>query len=109
MMQKESSNMKPDYYWIGWNNEGNSDKVWGIIKINDVDAFDGNYVSFWGRRGAKLQTKIYEHVAYWEMETLYEKKENKGYEQIDPAKLNHVYPEFERDLEKMAFWAQFKV
>jgi predicted DNA-binding WGR domain protein len=101
--------MKPDYFWIGWNHDGDHDKVWGIIKINDIDAFDGNYVSFWGRRGKKLQTKIYEHAAYWEMESLYAKKEDKGYQHIDLEKLNDVYPEFERDLEKMAFWAQFRV
>ena len=101
--------MKVDYVWIGWNNEDNHDKVWGIIKINDIDAFDGNYVSFWGRRGRKLQTKIYEHVPYWEVEDLYTKKSDKGYQAIDTNRLNQVYPEFEKDLDKMAFWAQFRV
>jgi hypothetical protein len=102
--------MKPDYFWIGHCQEDNHDKVWGIIKINSIDQWDGNYVSFWGRRGKKLQTKIYEHVAYWEMEDLYDKKVRKsGYKEIDLTKLNEVYPDFEKDLEKMAFWAQFKV
>jgi hypothetical protein len=102
--------MKPDYVWIGWNNAEGHDKIWGVLKINDIDSFDANYVSFWGRRGKKLQTKIYEHTPYWEIEDLYAKKERKsGYSEIEVGKLNEVYPEFEKDLEKMAFWAQFKV
>jgi len=101
--------MKPDYFWIGWNHEEGHDQVWGIIKINGDSDWRGNYVSFWGRRGKKLQTKIYQDETEWSMERLFEKKEAKGYEQIDLTKLNKVYPEFEKDLEKMTFWAQFKV
>ena len=101
--------MKPDYFFIGWCHEDNHDKVWGAIKINDVDAFDSNYVSFWGRRGKKLQTKIYEDKSRYEMNVICGKKEAKGYKEIDFKKLNEVYPDFEKDLEKMAFWAQFKV
>ena len=100
--------MKPDYFWIGWCHEDNHDKVWGIIKINGDD-WEGNYVSFWGRRGKKLQTKIYEKSYQYDMERLYEKKEDKGYQEIDFEKLNTVYPDFEKDLEKMTFWAQFKI
>ncbi len=100
--------MTPDYFWIGWNHEEGHDKVWGLIKINGDD-WNGNYVSFWGRRGKKLQTKIYENETDYQMEVLFEKKEAKGYEQIDLTKLNKVYPDFEKDLEKMAFWAQFRV
>lgn len=103
--------MKPNYAWIGWHNEQGHDKVWGIIKLSS-DEFDhweqGHFVSFWGRRGKKLQTKLY-HDYGWEMEKLWEKKEDKGYQEIDMTKLNEVYPDFEKDLEKMAFWAQFKV
>lgn len=100
--------MKPDYFWIGWNNEAGHDKVWGIIKLSG-DIWKGSYVSFWGRRGKKLQTKIHQDEYEWAMETLFEKKEDKGYQQIDLTKLNEVYPDFEKDLEKMNFWAQFKV
>lgn len=102
--------MKPDYFWIGWNNVDGHDKVWGIIKITGNDNYwRGSYVSFWGRRGKKLQTKIHQDESEWAMERLFEKKEDKGYQRIDIEKLNEVYPEFEKDLEKMAFWAQFKV
>jgi hypothetical protein len=101
--------MTPDYFWISWCQKDSHDKIWGIIKINDVDESEGNYVSFWGRRGKKLQTKIYEVVCDWEMDSLCGKKQLKGYQEIDVTKLNEVYPDFERDLKKMAFWAQFKV
>lgn len=99
---------QPDYFWIGHCTEDTHDKIWGIIQLNGDD-WDGNYVTFWGRRGKKLQTKIYTETSQWSMETLYEKKEGKGYVQIDLTKLNKVYPEFESDLKKLEFWAQFKV
>ena len=101
--------MKPKYFWIGWCQEDKHDKVWGIVQLSDIDEYEGNYVSFWGRRGKKLQTKIYEAVGGWEMDSLCGKKQDKGYGEIDIEKLNEVYPDFERDLKKMAFWAQFKV
>lgn len=103
--------MKPNYFWIGHCKEGNSDKVWGIITLQEDPQYNwqGSYVTFWGRRGAKLQTKIYKDSTEYTMETLFEKKEDKGYQQIDLTRLNEVYPEFEKDLEKMAFWAQFKI
>ena len=99
---------EPDYFWIGHCAEDNHDKIWGIIKLNGND-WDGSYVTFWGRRGKKLQTKIYKDESEWEMERLFEKKEDKGYVQIDLTNLNKVYPEFESDLKKLEFWAQFKV
>ena len=50
---------------IGWCKEGIHDKVWGIILLaEDVQVspawpFKTNkYVTFWGRRGSKLQTKL---------------------------------------------------
>ena len=103
--------MKPNYFWIGHCKDGTSDKIWGILTIRENPQYDwqGDYVSFWGRRGAKLQTKIYPGSTDYTMECLFEKKEAKGYKQIDLTKLNEVYPEFEKDLSKMAFWAQFKV
>jgi predicted DNA-binding WGR domain protein len=115
--------MKPDYFWIGHCYEDTHDKVWGIINLGSVEytvttpawvgAYErrrlNNFVTFWGRRGKKLQTKIYQETTAWEMEKLYEKKEAKGYQEIDFAKLDEVYPNFEKDLEKMTFWAQFKV
>lgn len=115
--------MKPDYFWIGWCSEEGHDKVWGVINLGGAEytvttnAWGGkterqtfnHYVTFWGRRGKKLQTKIYKDSTAWAMEKIFQKKEHKGYQEIDVARLNEVYPDFEKDLEKMTFWAQFKV
>lgn len=102
--------MSIEHTFIGWcrDEEENHDKVWGIIKLNG-GAWDGNYVTYWGRRGKKLQTKIYKDVGYWEMENLADKKTGKGYKKIEKSQLDKVYPEFQQDLEKTAFWAMFKV
>ena len=102
--------MSVEYTFIGWcRDEGtNADKVWGIIKLNGDD-WDGNYVSFWGRRGKKLQTKLHKDEVLWGMERMADKKMDKGYKKIDKDKLDTVYPEFQQDLEKTAFWNMFKV
>ncbi len=102
--------MSIEYSFIGWcrDNAANADKVWGMIKLTGDD-WDGNYVTFWGRRGKKLQTKIYKAEHQWNMEKLIDQKRDKGYKKIDKEQLNNVYPEFQQDLEKTAFWALFKV
>jgi predicted DNA-binding WGR domain protein len=95
---------------IGWMKEGNSDKVWGMILLQDSGSNWNNnkYVSFWGRRGAKLQTKIVECNRY-EAQKMFEKKTDKGYQEVNKNRLDEVYPEFQSDLEKTAFWATFKI
>jgi predicted DNA-binding WGR domain protein len=99
-----------EYTFIGWcrDEEANTDKVWGIIKLSG-DRWEGNYVSFWGRRGKKLQTKLHTDETTWSMERLAEKKETKGYKRIDRRSLDSVYPEFQSDLEQTAFWASLSV
>lgn len=96
---------------IGWMKEGTSDKVWGLILLERCSGnFWGThkYVSFWGRRGAKLQTQIVE-CSSWHAEQMFDKKLNKGYQRVDKNRLDEVYPEFQSDLEKTAFWAAFKI
>jgi len=88
---------------IGWCKEGKHDKVWGIIRLHDYDC-----VTFWGRRGAKLQTKLIK-VSLWEADDLFRKKVNRGYEEIEEWELDNVYPEFRTDLEKTAIWATLKI
>lgn len=102
--------MSIEYKFIGWckDEKENHDKVWGVIKLTGSE-WDGNYVSFWGRRGKKLQTKMHKDEVEWHIEDLADKKERKGYKKIDRNQLNDVYPEFQEDLEKTAFWALFKV
>jgi hypothetical protein len=105
--------MSVNYVYIGWCHEDSHDKVWGVIKLSPGvhDSWErGNYVTFWGRRGRKLSTKIYADEYGWELTDLFNKKVNKGgYKEVDLEKLNEVYPEFEADLKKLTFWSQFKV
>lgn len=102
-----------NYKFIGWcrDEKENSDKVWGVIELaQDVDEAGkyswnqkNKYITFWGRRGKKLQTKVstdYEH----DVDTLIRGKERKGYNSIDRTNLDTVYPEFQDDLEKTAVW-----
>lgn len=79
-----------------------------MITLKEEQWYRSTVVTFWGRRGKKLQTKISEDSDY-EHDKLIRSKERKGYQSVDEDKLNEVYPEFEKDLSKMAFWAQFKV
>ena len=101
------------YYWIGHCKEGNSDKVWGLIRLTGDDKEFGyrtnNYVAFWGRRGKKLQTKIHENIDRWDANKLCNKKENRGYKSIDSNRLDEVYPGFEEDLQKTTVWALLSV
>jgi hypothetical protein len=100
------------YEHIGWCTEDGADKVWGIILLQDnrmdfgpgYTYKDNKYVSFWGRRGKKLQTKLFEDSA-WGAEQMFNKKLQRGYQKVDQDKLYSVYPEFEQDLEKTAVWA----
>lgn len=105
------------YKHIGWckDEKTNADKVWGVIllaedvPVSDAWHFKSNkYVTFWGRRGAKLQTKLWSGTD-WQADDLFRKKVNKGYEEIEEYQLDEVYPEFQQDLEKTAFWATFKI
>lgn len=104
---------------IGWqkNEKTNTDKVWGIILLQDNTMDFGEprykytnnkYISFWGRRGAKLQTKMFDGSA-WDAREMFHKKTNSGYKEVDKDLLDEVYPEFQQDLEKTAFWATFKL
>lgn len=101
------------YAYIGWckDEKTNSDKVWGAIELVEPSTSyngDGKYVTFWGRRGAKLQTKIVEGTR-WDVHKPFLKKLDKGYKEIQEHELDEVYPEFKSDLEKTAFWATFKI
>jgi hypothetical protein len=107
------------YEHIGWCREGTSDKVWGVICLEEtvrpydspqgiVEGSNGKYLIFWGRRGKKLQTKLAHHDRYWLddcVEDMFRKKLNKGYQEVNKQKLDEVYPEFQQDLEKTAVWA----
>lgn len=94
---------------VGWCREGNHDKVWGVIllgkqMVNNFGFSPNKYATFWGRRGGKLQTKIFDGTE-WGVEHMFDKKVNKGYKKINLDELDRVYPEFREDLEKTAVWA----
>ena len=103
------------YQFIGWCHEDTHDKVWGVIELaHDIDGagqFSWNpknrYVTFWGRRGAKMQTKISAEYES-DIKTIIRRKEKKGYQGINTSKLDEVYPEFQTDLEKTAVWSMLK-
>lgn len=95
-----------EYKYICWCKEDNHDKIWGIILIEkNVESTGSNkYLTVWGKRGAKIQTKLWkgdQHVAT----TLYNNKIKKGYMSVDINHLHTVYPEFQRDLEKTTIWS----
>ena len=106
-----------EYKFIGWCHDPieNHDKVWGVIYLEDKESMSNRRyypgspsyrktVTFWGRRGKKLSTKM--GLDNYDMEKLIrEKQDKKNYLKIDERKLSTVYPEFEEDLEKTAVWA----
>lgn len=89
------------YKFIGWCKEGTHDKVWVAIDLGDR-----NVLTCWGRRGAKLQTKL--TIDNWDLRKLISSKEQK-YKEIQEYELDNVYPDFENDLEKTAIWATLKL
>ena len=95
--------MNVNYKYIGWCSVDNSDKVWACIQLSG-DRWHGKYLTVWGRRGKRLQSKIID-VSDRDIGNLIRSKDAKGYREIPEDKLNEVYPEFESDLEKTAFWA----
>lgn len=98
--------MKIIYEFIGWNSKDNHDKVWTVIRLGKEDDYNAKFLAAYGRRGKKLQTKIYDRGDY-EMGKLIRTKQTprKGYVSVDENKLAEVYPDFEKDLKKTAFWA----
>lgn len=98
-----------DFEWIGWCRDGSSDKVWVLYVLErDNRRTITRYATIWGRRGKALQSKVFNtHPDGWAEDRI-NQKARKGYQLISKVKLNEVYPEFESDLEKAAFWATLK-
>ena len=109
------------YLHIGWCKEDKHDKVWGIILLAQHPASHesfhpfpsykpayNDYLTFWGRRGSKLQTKIWSGIED-QADELFDMKMKRGYKKIQESDLNDVYPEFQSDLEKTAIWATLKL
>lgn len=101
-----------NYEWIGWCKEDGHDKVWGVIILErDINKYvynpDHNIVTFWGRRGEKLRTKV-STESQRNINKLIDSKAKKSYNKVNLEELNKVYPEFEMDLKQTAFWATLK-
>lgn len=92
-----------DIEYLGWCREGTHDKVWGIMRIADYDC-----VTFWGKRGCKLQTKQIK-VSRYDSSVMFRKKVDRGYRQVYQWELEKIYPEFQDDLEKTAVLALLKM
>jgi predicted DNA-binding WGR domain protein len=72
-----------------WFKDEKHDKVWGFIAVGDEQ-----WVTFWGRRGAKLQTKAWEGSLSDGIAML-DKKVQKGYREVGADFLDDVYPDLE--------------
>lgn len=81
-----------DIKFIGWCNEGNHDKVWGI-----GDCGDGEYMTFWGRRGNKLQTNR-KYMSWPKVRSLVSSKLNKGYVEFDKDELDQIHENFRKQV-----------
>ena len=97
------------YKHILWNNEGNHDKIWGVLEFESESRFTITCVIFWGRRGKKIQSKIKRDMDRYSIEKTYREKLSKGYEDVDRNKLDEVYPNFEEDLDVLSFISALRV
>ena len=84
-----------DIQFLGWCRKGTSDKVWGIVK-KDTDL----YVTFWGRRGAKLQKKMIE-MDRWDAEKLIGTKIKKGYHEVEKDDMEMVHDSLRKHVFKI--------
>jgi len=87
--------------YIGWCHQPtrNHDKVWGIAKHGH------QYVSFWGRRGKKLQKKV-KPMSQFDVSKLIRQKRGKGYIEVNPDKVDEVYERFGVDLFMVSMTAE---
>lgn len=79
--------------WIGWNQNGVHDKIWGWLEINQGNRF----LAFWGRRGKTLRFK--EHGYISDLGKLQEQKNKKGYTEVPKNEYNKLCNEFSQELE----------
>lgn len=100
--------MEVRFGWIGWFNEGKSDKVWGWFwkdpRPGQCAPDSGQTVyAFWGRRGASPSFKAHR----WGTNTIKrttDSKAQKGYVRIDEERLLDIWPDFLDTLEHRLTW-----
>ena len=106
-----------EFVFIGWNTEGNSDKIWGYFLRPTDSGKDPNApwwrnaptkqngwncCIFWGRRGKAMQFKA--DVTGYELDKLVTTKLKKGYLKIDETKLHTIWPTFIEEAEAKLMW-----
>ena len=81
--------MKKPYeiQWLGWNNQGTSDKIWGWLEMDD-----GRKYCFWGRRGKTLQFKQHYHLD--QIMIVEAQKGKRGYTFVGPENYNRLVKDF---------------
>ena len=80
-----------EFRFIGWCNEGNSDKIWTSFEA------EGSYYCAWGRRGAKLSFK--KHPDVYSVNKVQRTKESR-YKEVDQFLLFSIFPNFQDELEE---------
>lgn len=102
-----------NYEFVGWFNDGKSDKVWGLVELLPPTSVariktKGVYLVFWGRRGRKYQTQFVRSYSRYHHNSLthlrIHEKLIKGYKEVGKEMLSSIYPDFEKDLSSTAFW-----
>jgi predicted DNA-binding WGR domain protein len=78
--------------FIGWCKQDNHDKVWGIGKRDD-----GDFMTFWGRRGNKLQTNN-KSMGDYEAMKLVNTKRKKGYQEFSKDELDLIHENFRKQV-----------
>ena len=83
--------------FIGWCHQPtrNHDKVWGL-----VDKGNGEYMTFWGRRGNNFQTNM-KAMNDQQRRQLVHSKIMKGYRRIPSDEWDTIYDHFGRDVFKL--------
>ena len=83
--------------FLGWCHQPTRghDKVWGLI-----DKGNGEFMTFWGRRGNKLQTNT-KPLSEGQQHTLISSKLRKGYRKVEKEEMDTVYDHFGRDVFKI--------
>lgn len=100
-----------EFVFIGWNQEGTSDKIWGYFLRPTPEAegrpwitkdWGHNCVIFWGRRGKAMQFKA--DVTGDDINKLRTSKLKKGYVKITRDRLLEIWPTFIQEAEEKLMW-----
>ncbi len=97
--------------FVGWNTLNDSDKIWGITKIESrsgPSVFYNDYVIFWGKRGAKMQSRTW-RAGVWDARKLINKKIAAGYADHSRTTLGAIQPDLKKNIENTVILAALRV